>query len=101
MNGKNIRVAIGTATAGLTLLAGGLLFGGTLVSAQEPTPSASEEAAPTTPEASPSTPQDRTPSDGGTERAKPECDKDGDGQPDAEGDTTGIRSRGGPRTFAQ
>lgn len=101
MGGKNIRVAIGTAVAGLTLLAGGVLFGGPLVSAQEPTPTASEEAAPTTPQAAPSTPQDRTPSDDGAERTKPECDRDGDGQPDAEGDGTGIRSRGGPRTFAQ
>jgi hypothetical protein len=95
VSGKSLRLAIGTTAAGLALLAGGLLFGGTLVSAQEPTPSATEQAAP-------STPQDRAPGDDNAPRDKAECDKDGDGQPDgASGSGTGIRSHGGPRTFAQ
>jgi hypothetical protein len=97
LSDRNIKLGLATGVAGLSLLAGGLLFGGTLVSAQEPTPAPSEEAAPQT------TPQDRAPSDDGTERTKPECDKDGDGQPDgaADGDTTGVRFRGGARSFAQ
>ncbi len=94
MSGRNIKLGLATGVAGLSLLAGGLLFGSTLVSAQEPTPEATQEAAPTTP-------QDRAPSDDGTPRTKPECDKDGDGQPDAQGDTTGIRAGAGARTFAQ
>jgi len=94
LSGRNIKLGVAAGVAGVSLLAGGLLFGSTLVSAQEPTPQATEEAAPTTP-------QDRAPSDDGTDRTKPECDKDGDGQPDAQGDTAGIRTRGGPRTFAQ
>ena len=91
MSGRKIKLGLATGVAGFSLLAGGLLFGGTLVSAQEPTPQPTEEAAPTTP-------QDQTPSDRGT---KPECDHDGDGQPDAQGDTTGIRFRGGARNFVQ
>jgi hypothetical protein len=95
LSGKNIKLGVATGVAGLSLLAGGLLFGSTLVSAQEPTPSRapSEEAAPQT------TPQDRAPSDDATPRNKAECDKDGDGQPD--GNTTGIRFRGGMRGLAQ
>jgi hypothetical protein len=100
LSGRNIKLGLATGVAGLSLLAGGLLFGGTLVSAQEPTPTpgATEPAAPGT---TPSTPQDRAPSDDGTPRSKAECDKDGDGQPDAEGDSTGIRFRGGARSLAQ
>jgi len=95
LSGRNIKLGLATGVAGISLLAGGLLFGGTLVSAQEPAPQATEEAAP-------STPQDQTPSDDGTERMKPECDHDGAGQSDgASGDTTGIRFRGGARSFAQ
>jgi hypothetical protein len=98
LSGRNIKLGLATGVAGLSLLAGGVLFGGTLVSAQEPTPPATEEAAPTTPG---TTPQERAPSDDTAPRNKAECDKDGDGQPDAEGDTTGIRFRGGTRGFAQ
>jgi hypothetical protein len=105
MSGKQVRIAVLTAVTGIALLGGGLFLGGTLVSAQEPTPEATEEAAPSTPdpteEAAPSTPQDEEPSED-TERSRAECDHDGDGQPDAEGDKTGVRFRaGGQRTLAQ
>ena len=94
MSGKQVRIAVVTAVTGVALLGGGLFLGGTLVSAQEPTPGPTEEAAP-------STPQDEEPSEG-TERSRAECDHDGDGQPDAEGDKTGVRFRaGGQRTLAQ
>jgi hypothetical protein len=95
--GRKIKIALVSGIAVLSLLAGGLVFGGTLASAQEPTPPATEQAAP-------STPQDQEPEDDeGTGRSHAECDKDGDGQPDgdADGDTTGLRFRGGNRGLAQ
>jgi hypothetical protein len=101
LSGRNIKLGVAAGVAGLSLLAGGLLFGGTLVSAQEPTPQATEEAAPSTPQTAP---QDTAPSDDGARPNKAECDKDGDGQPDgaADGDTTGgVRFRGGTRGMAQ
>ena len=95
MSGRNIKLGVATGVAGLSLLAGGLLFGSTLVSAQEPTPQATEEAAPTTP-------QDQSPSD----HDKADCPNMHNDQPDgqsdgASGDSSGARFRGGARSFAQ
>lgn len=95
MSGRNIKLGLATGVAGISLLAGGLLFGSTLVSAQEPTPQATEPAAPTTP-----APQDQTPSD---KHDCPNMNNDqSSGTSDGAGDTTtGIRFRGHTRGFAQ
>jgi hypothetical protein len=84
-------IGIGAALAALALLLGGLFVGGTLVSAQEPTPEVTQEAEPATPDATDQTPDE----DDGT-RSKEEC-----GHQQDEGSDTGISFRGGPRTFAQ
>jgi hypothetical protein len=93
---------VGVGLAALALLGGGLLFGGTLVSAQEPTPEATEEAVPDAtvePDApDEATPGDKTPSEDDGERSKEECDRDRES--DASGEGTGIRFRSDARTAA-
>jgi hypothetical protein len=97
LSGRKIKLGVAAGVAGLSLLTGGLLFGSTLVSAQEPTPQATEE--PATPQTTPQTPQDG-------EHDKGDCPnmrnggQDGD-QSGAEGDTTGVRFRGMHRGMAQ
>ena len=96
MSGRKIKLGVAAGVAGLSLLTGGLLFGSTLVSAQEPTPQATEEPVPST------TPQDRAP-DG--EHDKGDCPnmqngQEGD-QSGAEGSSTGARFRGMHRGLAQ
>jgi hypothetical protein len=92
LSGRNIKLGVAAGVAGLSLLTGGLLFGSTLVSAQEPTPQATEE---------PATPQ--TPQDG--EHDKGDCPNMQNGQQGdqsgAEGSSTGARFRGMHRGFAQ
>jgi hypothetical protein len=56
MSGRSIRIGVAAAVAGIALLAGGLIFGGALVSAQTP-PSPTPQEQQTTP----ATPQDQTP----------------------------------------
>ena len=101
MRGSRVTIWFGAALAAVALLGGGLLFGG-LVSAQEPTPEVTEEVEPATPDATEETaPEQEAAPEEDTERTKPECDRNGDGRPDAEGDSTGIRFRGETRSFAQ
>ena len=98
MSIQSIKMGMAAAAAGGALILGGLLVGGSLVSAQTPGPTATEEADATPP----STPGNQTPSDDGTDRAPrgtgAECDKDGDGQPDQQGSSSSsssTRTRGG------
>jgi hypothetical protein len=91
MSRNSLKVGIISGAAGLSLL-GGLLFGGSLVSAQEPTPSPqSEEQAP----------DDSRKPNGGSQ-GREGCDKDGDGQPDGSSSSnSGAGSRGGPVSLRQ
>jgi hypothetical protein len=82
-----MKMGMAAAAAGGALILGGLFIGGSLVSAQTPGPSATEEAG--DPDTTPSTPDNQTPSDNGKSddgtgrtHRDGECDKDGDGQPD-------------------
>jgi len=97
MSIQSIKMGMAAAAAGGALILGGLFIGGSLVSAQTPGPSATEEADVTPP----STPGNQTPSDD-TDKAPrgdgAECDKDGDGQPDQHGSSSSsssTRTRGG------
>jgi len=98
MSIQSIKMGMAAAAAGGALILGGLFIGGSLVSAQTPGPTATEEADVTPP----STPGNQTPSDDGTDKAPrgngAECDKDGDGQPDQQGSSSSsssTRTRGG------
>jgi hypothetical protein len=88
MSKNSLKLGVISGAAGLTVVAGGLLFGGSLVSAQEPTP---------TPQSEKQAPDDsRKPSDGSHSREG--CDKDGDGQQDgssSSGSAEGVRGSGG------
>jgi hypothetical protein len=93
LSGRKIKLGVAAGVAGLSLLTGGLLFGSTLVSAQEPTPQATEE---------PATPQ--TPQDGEHDKGDcPNMQKDGQqgDQSGAQGSSTGTRFRGMHRSFEQ
>ncbi|HEU0073406.1 MAG TPA: hypothetical protein VFS30_05285 [Dehalococcoidia bacterium] len=90
---------LGAALAALALIGGGLFFGGSLVSAQEPTPEVTQEAEPATPESTvePDATEQAAPDEQeDSERSKEECDDQKDGA-----DATGISFRGGPRSLAQ
>jgi hypothetical protein len=93
MSIQSIKMGMAAAAASGALILGGLFIGGSLVSAQTPGPTATEEADVTPP----STPGNQAPSDDGTEKGPrgdgAECDKDGHGQPDQQGSST--RTRGG------
>jgi hypothetical protein len=92
--GKNsFKIGIISGAAGLSLLAGGLLFGGSLVSAQEPTP---------TPQSEEQAPDDSRKPNGGS-HGREGCDKDGDGQQDgsSSGTSGGVGFRGGPGSLRQ
>jgi hypothetical protein len=90
MGRNSFKVGIISGAAGLSLLAGGLLFGGSLVSAQEPTP---------TPQSEEQAPGDSRKPNGGSREG---CDKDGDGQQDGSSSSnSGTGSRGGPASFRQ
>jgi hypothetical protein len=100
MSIQSIKMGMAAAAAGGALILGGLFIGGSLVSAQTPGPSATEEAGVTPP----STPGNQTPSDDDTEKAPrgdgAECDKDGDGQlhqqgSSSSGSSSSTRTRDG------
>jgi hypothetical protein len=92
MGRNSLKVGIISGVAGLSLLAGGLLFGGSLVSAQEPTP---------TPQSEEQAPDDSRQPKGGSQ-GREGCDKDGDGQQDGSSSSnSGTGSRGGPASFRQ
>lgn len=103
MSIQSIKVGMAAAAAGGALILGGLFVGGSLVNAQTPGPSATEEAG--DPDTTPSTPNNRQApsedgrSDGSTRKPHDgECDKDGDGQPDQQGSSSsssGTRTRAG------
>ena len=103
MSIQSIKMGMAAAAAGGALILGGLFIGGSLVSAQTPGPSATEEAG--DPDTTPSTPNNQqTPSDDGKSEDGEqrmhhdgECDKDGDGQPDQQGSSSSssTRTRGG------
>lgn len=105
MSIQSIKMGMAAATAGGALILGGLFIGGSLVSAQTPGPTPTEEAGDdATPQTTPSTPGNQTPSDDGKSEdgTAPrnngaECDKDGDGQPDQR---DGSSSSSGTRTRA-
>jgi hypothetical protein len=90
---QSIKMGMAAVAAGGALILGGLFIGGSLVSAQTPGPSATEEADVTPP----STPGNQTPYDEGTDKAPhgngAECDKDGDGQPDQQGSSSPSSTR--------
>jgi hypothetical protein len=77
MKGKSLKVTVASTAAGAALLIGGVLIGGTLVSAQTPEPTA--PAPQTTPRDGAQQPQD----------GEKECDRED------EGTSTGVRTRGG------
>jgi hypothetical protein len=93
LSGKGIRVGAAAGVTVLSLLVGGFMFGGALVSAQEPTPQATQEAAPPTPE------QESTPSSGTKQDRNGECDMDHEGAPEGGATGTGFRHHG-PRTMS-
>jgi hypothetical protein len=89
---NSAKVGIISGAAGLSLLAGGLLFGSSLVSAQEPTP---------TPQSEEQAPDDSRKPNGGSQ-GREGCDKDGDGQQDGSSSTGGgVGFRGGPGSLRQ
>jgi hypothetical protein len=93
MSIRTLKIGIVSGVAGVSLLAGGLLFGGSLVSAQEPTP---------TPQSEEQAPDDSRKPNGGSQ-GREGCDKDGDGQHDgsSSGTSGGLGFRGGPGSLRQ
>jgi hypothetical protein len=103
MSIQSIKMGMAAAAAGGALILGGLFIGSSLVSAQTPGPSATEESG--DPDTTPTTPNNQqTPSEDGKSEdgtrtpRDGECDKDGDGQPDQQGSSSSsspTRTRGG------
>ena len=100
MSIQSIKMGMVVAAAGGAVILGGLFLGGSLVNAQTPGPSATEEAG----DPAPSTPGNQQAPSDGTQRAPrgdgAECDKDGDGQPDqpsgsGSSSSSSTRTRGG------